>query len=179
MVLKKTLPLILAPLLAPLSACAPPPAAAVDPAMLPGRAPLTVLVFFSTGCHCLAAHDARLVALAGRARPRGVQFFMVDSEVDASDARDQAEAQRRGYPFPMFLDHGAKLANQVGAEYASYSVLLDAQGRILYRGGIDSDKSVLHDDATPYLEDALDDALAGRPPRVAYGKALGCALRKW
>lgn len=160
-------------------ACAPPPTTGVDPAQLPTRSPLTVLVFFSPGCHCLAAHDARLVALAGRYGPRGVQFFMVDSEVDGSDARDQAEARRRGYPFPMLLDHGAKLASQAGAEYASYTALLDAGGRVLYRGGIDSDKNDLHDDAELYLQNALDDALAGRLPRVAQGKAFGCALRKW
>jgi hypothetical protein len=48
-----------------------------------------------------------------------------------------------------------------------------------YRGGIDSDRIHLHDDRTPYLEQALDDLLAHREPRVAEGKSLGCALQKW
>jgi hypothetical protein len=159
--------------------CSAPAVAAVDPSALPTQAPLTVLVFFSPGCHCLAAHDARLVSIATRYGSRGVQFFMVDSEAKGDDARDQAEAQRRGYPFPMLRDRGATLADRVGAEYASYSVVLDAGGRVLYHGGIDSDRNDLHDDATPYLQDALDDALAGRPPRLAQGKTLGCSLQKW
>jgi len=151
----------------------------VDPSTLPSRAPWTVLVFFSPTCHCLEQHDARLRALYEAYHLRGVQFFMVDSEVRGSPDRDEAEAHRRGYPFPIVRDAGAALANELGATYATYSVVLDAQGRIHYDGGIDSDKNHLHDDATPYLRDALDDLLAGRPPHRAEAKTLGCALEKW
>ncbi len=163
------------------AACAPvgPRVASLDPAVLPSRAPWTVLVFFSPSCHCLEQHDGRLRSLYDTYYPRGVAFLMVDSEVSGSADRDEAEARRRGYPFPIMQDRGAKLANKLGAEYATYSVVLDGEGLIRYHGGIDSDKTHLHDDATPYLQDALDDVLAGRPPRRAEGKTLGCALQKW
>jgi hypothetical protein len=142
------------------------------------RAPLTVFVFFSTHCHCLDVHDGRLRALEGAYRPRGVQFVMVDSEVDGSPALDAEQAKRRGYRFPIVRDRGAKLADAVGAEYATYTVVADVEGRIRYRGGIDSDKIHLHEDASRYLQDALDDLLAARPPRLSEGKTLGCALMK-
>ena len=162
-------------------ACAPsgPRVSAVDPAALPARAPWTVLVFYSPTCHCLQQHEARLRALYDAYHPRGVQFFMVDSEVRGSPDRDEAEARRRGYPFPIVRDAGATLANELGATYATYSVVLDAAGRIRYDGGIDSDKNHLHEDATPYLQDALDDLLGGHAPRRAEAKTLGCALDKW
>jgi AhpC/TSA family len=174
----KMLPLLL--VLAAAS-CAPPGprVAVVDPATLPTRAPWTVLVFFSPTCHCLERHEARLRALYDAYHPRGVQFLMVDSEVRGSPERDEAEARRRGYPFPIMQDRGAGLADRLGAQYATYSVVLDEQGHIRYHGGIDSDRDHLHDDATPFLGNALDDLLAGHAPRVAEGKALGCALQKW
>jgi AhpC/TSA family len=140
---------------------------------------LTVLVFFSRHCHCLDAHEPRLRALALAYGPRGVAFSMIDSETGATVERDAAEARARGYPFPILVDGGARLAGRLGARYATYAVVLDAGGRVRYRGGIDTDKTHLTDDATPYLENALDDLLAGRAPRVAEGKALGCALRTW
>ena len=115
--------------------CAPAPVARVDPALLPSRAALTALGFFSADCHCFAAHDARLVALAGRYAGRGVSFVVVDSEVGADASRDAAEAARRGYPFPIVVDRGAKLAAQAHAVYATYSVLLDAQGACSTRAG--------------------------------------------
>jgi hypothetical protein len=58
-------------------------------------------------------------------------------------------------------------------------VVLDREGHVLYRGGIDSDKQRLHSDATPFLRNALDDLLAGRAPLRPEGKTLGCVLRRW
>ncbi len=142
-------------------------------------APLTVLIFFSRECHCLNQHDARIRALYEAYHPRGVQVLMVDSEVRASPDEDAAEGARRRYPFPILIDPKAHLADALGAEYATYSVIVDAQGRIRYRGGFDSDKTHLRANATHYVSDALDDLLAGRAPRVAEAKTLGCALEKW
>jgi hypothetical protein len=140
---------------------------------------LTVLVFFSPDCDCLTEHDARLRAIADAYRSRGVRLFMVDSERRGSLERDAAEGRRRGYSFPILLDRGARVADLLGAEYATYAVVIDSKGRVRYRGGIDSDKLHLHDDATPYLRNALDDLLSDREPRLTEGKALGCALQRW
>jgi hypothetical protein len=142
------------------------------------QAPFTVLVFFSRDCHCLDQHDARIRALYDAYHPRGVQVVMIDPEVRASPEIDAAEATRRGYAFPILIDRGAQLADMLGAEYATYSVIVDAQGRVRYHGGFDTDKTHLREGATPYVRDALDDLLAGRPPHVAETKALGCSLEK-
>jgi peroxiredoxin len=150
-----------------------------DVRQLVAEAPFTVLIFFSRTCHCLDQHDARIRALYDEYHPRGVQVVMVDPEIRATPVNDAAEATRRGYSFPLLLDPGAKLADTLGAEYATYSVVVDAQGNVRYRGGFDSDKTHLRADATPYVRDALDDLLAGRSPRVAEAKTLGCALEKW
>ena len=151
-------------------------ASATLPADL-ARSKLTVLVFYSEHCPCFRIHEARLVELARTYAPRGVRVIFVDSEVSASVERDSRAASERGLP-AIALDPGAKLADAVGADYATYSVVLDPQGRVRYRGGIDSDKDRLHDDPQSFLRDAVEDLLAGREPRVAEGKALGCALQK-
>jgi redoxin len=143
------------------------------------RAHLTVLVFFSPHCRCLDVHEPRLSALDAAYRASGVQFLMIDSEAGGSVERDDAEAKARRYPFPILLDRKAKLADAVGARYASYSVVLDRDGRVRYRGNIDSDKTHLHDSAIPDLKSAIDDLLAGRTPRAASGEGLGCALQTW
>jgi len=150
----------------------------VDARATTADAALTVFVFFSPHCHCLDAHERRLRALVDAYGPRGVRFLMIDSEAAGSPEADRIEAKRRGYSFPILSDQGAKLADALGAEYATFSVIADANGRIRYRGGLDSDKVNLHDNANFYLQDALTDLLAGRPPRVAEGKTLGCTLKK-
>lgn len=151
----------------------------VDASRLVAGAPLTVFVFFSRECHCLTQHDGRLKDLYAAYHPRGVDFVMVDPEVRATPAIDAAEAEKRGYPFPIFLDPGARLADALGAKYASYTVIVNAHGEVLYRGGIDSDKTHLRASATPYLRNALDDLLAGHAPRQPEAKTLGCSLETW
>lgn len=136
-----------------------------------------VVIFFSAECHVLRAHDARVVQLAADFAPQNVQFLAVDSEVGATLEQGRAELARRGYPFPLVVDRGGAIAEKLGAEYAGYSVIVDREGRVRYRGGLDSDRVRLRDDATWYVRDALRDLLSGKNPRVAEGKALGCALR--
>jgi peroxiredoxin len=143
------------------------------------RAAFTVLVFFSADCDCQRAHDARLRELYLRYRGRGVDLLAVDSEVAASLSRDEALARQRAYPFALLIDHGGKLAHALEADYATYSVVIDAAGQVRYRGGLDSDYRDLHEDASFYLRDALDDLLAGRPVRAPEAKTLGCGLRLW
>ncbi|MBI2395271.1 MAG: redoxin family protein [Deltaproteobacteria bacterium] len=143
------------------------------------RAPLTVLVFVAADCPCLHAHLPRLRELAKTYGPRGVQFVGVDSEVFANPERARQTERDLDLPFPVVVDHGARLANALGAEYATFTAVLDRSVNVHYRGGIDSDKRRMHDGATPYLREVLDDLLAGKPTRRKEGKALGCVLRKW
>jgi hypothetical protein len=139
----------------------------------------SVLVFMSRQCPCLAAHDERLRELATTFASRGVRFAAIDSEVGGTPEIEAAEALKRQYPFPILVDTGARLANKLGAEYATYTVILNRAGQVVYRGGIDSDKAKLHDDATMYVRDALTDLTTGKALRRSEGTALGCMLRKW
>jgi hypothetical protein len=140
---------------------------------------LTVISFFSAHCPCQAAHDARLRELHARFGAAGVAFLAVDSEIGATDGADEAERIARGYPFPIARDPGAALARSLGARYATYTVVLDGDGHVRYRGAIDSDRTHLTPGASFYLEDALVALLAGRSPRVTSSEALGCALQTW
>ncbi len=98
---------------------------------------------------------------------------MVDSEVGASNERDASFESEQTFGFPMLADAGGKLARAMGAELATFSVIVDRAGNVRYAGGIDDDRSHLREEATPYLKDALDDVLAERAVRRSEGKALG------
>ncbi len=162
---------------------AAPPLAGTDGAphdLLPtGEERYVVLIFFSADCQVLAAHDERIRGIAETYVRRGFRFLAVDPEVGATLEVDAREVAARGYPFPIVLDRGARLAKAAGALYAGQTFVIDRSGRPVYQGGIDSDRTRLTNGKASYLVDALDDLLAGRPPRVAQTKVLGCALRTW
>jgi hypothetical protein len=159
-------------------------AASTTPSSLRELAPrgpekYTVVIFFSADCHVLKAHDERLRELAAEYAGRGVRFVALDPEAGATPAADEEEANRRHYPFPIRIDEGARIAKAARAAYAGHTIVVDREGTVVYRGGIDSDRVHMTDDATPYLRNALADLVGGRAPRVAETKVLGCALRTW
>jgi len=165
--------------LPPAAAVAQDPAGgAVDLRAAASRAPFTVVELFSAHCPCQRAHDERLRALHAEFAPRGVQFLAVDAEVGASAERARAERAARGYPFPLLFDPSGQTIDALGADYATYTVVLDHEGRVLYGGGIDSDKQHLTASPRTYLRDALTDLTDGRPPRTPSGKTLGCSLER-
>jgi predicted DCC family thiol-disulfide oxidoreductase YuxK len=137
--------------------------------------PYTVVTFFSAECPCQRAHDARLRALIAKDAPHDVGFLVVDSEESATLTRDAGESKARGYP--ILVDDAGKLAGALGAEFATYSVVLDREGKVLYRGAFDSDRVHLREAAAPFLDDALADALSGRPVKRPETKTLGCTLQ--
>jgi len=142
-------------------------------------APATVVEFFSSNCPCQDAHDERLIALYRRYQPQGVRFVVVDANYSAGLDHDIAEVTERHYPFPIVVDPGGALMKALGAKYATYSVLLDQQGKVRYRGGFDSDRHPLSEHPKAYLDQAIASLLAGREPDPAETKTLGCALERW
>ncbi len=141
-------------------------------------APFTVVVFFSAHCPTQRTHDARLVELYRAYTDRGVRFVVVDAEAGASAERSAEEARARGFPFEIVPDPEGKVADALGARLSTHVVILDDHGKVWYKGGIDSDRIKLHDDAKRYVADALDDLLAGRVVRVPEAKTLGCPLER-
>lgn len=143
-----------------------------------GDGQFLVVTFFSSSCPCQAAHDSRLRDLHKQWHSQGARFISIDSEADSSLAIDIREAERRDYPFPILSDREGKLADLFDAKFATFTVILDREGNIRYRGGIDSDKSRLTDNARHYVRTALAQLFAGQEANPKEGKALGCFLRR-
>jgi hypothetical protein len=134
------------------------------------QAKWTVLVFYSASCPCQQAHQQRLQALKARFAKQAIQWYLVDSEPND-------EPQPSTF-WPMIDDRAGNLADQLGATFATYTVILNQQGKVVYHGGIDSDRKYLTESRIQYVKNALDDLLAKRPLRQTYGKTLGCTLRR-
>jgi len=143
-----------------------------------GEADYLVLTFFSATCPCQTLHDPRLRALHEDFGSSGVVLLAVDSEAGSSLERDRQEAAKRFYDFPILSDPDAKLADAVGARFATFTVIVDRSGAIRYRGGIDPDRTRLRGDSPQYVREGLERLLAGSSPDPAETKAFGCYLRR-
>lgn len=139
-----------------------------------------VAVVFSC-CHCpyVVAWEDRLNAVArdyeGRAGLVAVNSnagYLGDS---VEDMRERAAKKR--FVFPFLLDESQNVARAYGAARTPEVFLFDAERRLAYHGAPDSDYSD-EERAEPWLRQALDAVLAGKPPRVAETPPVGCSV-KW
>ena len=147
----------------------------------PGDAPATLVVFTCNHCpYALAWHD-RIAAVA-RDYPN-VKVLAVSSNDAVRYPRDSYEAMRErvqadgGWPMPYLYDESQDVARAYGAKTTPDCFLIDAQGRVVYRGAPDAD----HEDPSQnaaWLRDAIDATLAGSAPATAQTTPVGCSI-KW
>lgn len=142
----------------------------------------TVVVFTCNHCpYALAWHD-RIAQAARDYSGRGVQFLAINSNDAERYPRDSYDAMRRrvaseDWPMPYLHDATQEVARKYGAKTTPDLFVLDAAGRLRYRGAPDGD----YDDpsqAAAWLREALDAVLAGEPPARPETKPVGCSI-KW
>jgi mono/diheme cytochrome c family protein len=132
------------------------------PAPFEGR--LSALFFVSVECPASNREDARRGALA-REFP-AVSFFAVYSNDHEGSAEVADHARRSEFPGQVLKDDGQVLADRFEVETTPTVCLIDASGRLRYKGRIDE------------LPAALEAVQAGREVAVASTPASGCRLKR-
>ncbi|MEA2250333.1 MAG: hypothetical protein QOI62_3409 [Solirubrobacteraceae bacterium] len=147
----------------------------------PGDAPATLVVFTCNHCpYALAWHD-RIAAVA-RDYP-DVKVLAINPNDAERYPRDSAQAMRErvsgdgGWPMPYLRDESQEVARAYGARTTPDCFVVDAEGRVAYRGAPDADHGDEALDAA-WLRDALDAVLAGRAPATPATEPVGCSI-KW
>lgn len=147
----------------------------------PGDAPATLVVFTCNHCpYALGWHD-RILAVA-RDYPN-VNVLAVSSNDAVRYPADSYEAMRErvqadgGWPMPYLYDESQDVARAYGAQTTPDCFLIDAEGRVVYRGAPDADYQDPSQNAA-WLRDAIDATLAGSAPANAQTTPVGCSI-KW
>lgn len=133
----------------------------------------TVLYTWSIPCPCTDVLEQRMKLTYARFNEKqGVSWVAVDGEPLDTPERVLDEMVRLRAFYKMLLDPEQKLTRRLGVDQAVQVVVLDADGRIRYRGPPDHDYEA--GDAR-FLVDALERVLAGEPVAVAErGSDYGC-----
>ena len=147
-----------------------------------GDGAATVVVFTCNHCpYALAWHD-RIVSTARDYAGRGVRFLAInpnDGERYPADSYEamQTRVREEDWPMPYLRDESQDVARAYGAKTTPDVFVIDAEGRLRYRGAPDADYSDPSQNAS-WLRQALDDVLAGRDPETAETDPVGCSI-KW
>lgn len=88
--------------------------------------------------------------------------------------------QKKATPTAYLLDPTGEVGKAYGAKTTPHMFVIDKKGNVVYAGAIDDHPGV---DATEipvsknYVQQALDEALAGKPVTTATTKAYGCSVK--
>ena len=155
-----------------------PDATAASLAALTRERELTVLVFWSGGCPCVRRYQGRVDALLDRYREARVRVIGVASNAGESLSEAQRVAAARGVRIPIYRDEGGAVARALDVTTTPTVVVLDARGEVRFRGWLDDEREPGDPRRHPWLEQALDDLLAGRDARTQRTPTWGCTITR-
>lgn len=143
------------------------------------RAAYTVVALTGTTCPVSQKLGPTLAALEKAYAAKGVRFVYVNPSPVESAADMDAMRRRLGWRGAVVRDPDQRWAKALGARTTTDTYVLDAHGKIVYRGAVDDQYAVGASLPAPrnrFLASALDALLAGRSPKVCATTAPGCLL---
>jgi peroxiredoxin len=146
-----------------------------------------VLEWNNPGCPFVRKHyNGNMQALQKDFTQKGVVWLAVNStETRSGDylAPEQLALWMRdkgASPTATLMDPDGKAGAAFGARVTPHMYIVNAQGLLVYAGGIDSIPSAREADiqtATNYVRQGLTELLAGQPVSVATSRAYGCSIK--
>ncbi len=145
------------------------------------RGYVVVVVFVGTSCPVGDLYVPRLIELAGLYESQAVVFLAINSN-DSESIDDVVEHARRSHmTFPVLKDPENRVADRLLVERTCEALVIDASGRLRYRGAIDDQYGLGSRRDTPshdYLKDAIDAVLAGRAVSPDLTHVVGCPIER-
>ncbi len=135
-----------------------------------GSAGLAV-VFWSDACPWVDKYADRMGSLAESYGRAGVGFVFVQSE----PLSEEGGGSNPGAP--VVLDVEGELASSMGARNAPQAFFFGPDGGLAYQGAIDDSPANVDRVRVPYLQQAMDQSIAGMPIEVQSTRALGCSIQ--
>lgn len=137
----------------------------------------TVLIFISTECPVSNGYNERMEKLAQDFSSRGINVIGINANATEPVTKVKQHAAEHKLTFPIYKDHGNKVADLLGAQVTPETYVLDSNNRLLYHGRIDNSRE-LSKIASSETREALDALLAGQPVTKTQARAFGCTIKR-
>ena len=139
-----------------------------------------VLMTYGNGCGIVQKSLPRFREIRDEYRTKGVEFLLIDSNLQDSRDAVASESADFGNDLPILIDETQLIGEALGVDRTADVFVVDPKNwTLVYRGPMDDRLSYgaqKPDAKKQYLTDALDAALAGKPVAVAKAEALGCLV---
>ena len=147
-----------------------------------------VLEWFNPECPFVKKHygSDNMQKLQHEYTGKGVVWLTIDSNALGTEGNitpDQAQkimASWKTKQTALLLDPESKVARSYGAKNTPNMVIINPEGKIIYRGAIDSKATPNPSDipnSTNYVKAALDQSLSGKSVSTPETKPYGCSVK--
>ena len=142
----------------------------------------TILFFILPDCPISNAYAPEIKRISAEYSQQKIASFVIYVDPDFTTDAAKKHARDYGYECPAICDNSLKLVQQTGVTIAPEVVVLDPNGKRLYRGRIDNlyaglgkrrPKATEHD-----LRNTLDAILNGKPVPNETTPSIGCFIAK-
>lgn len=139
-----------------------------------------VVVFITTDCPIANRYASEIEAIRAEYESRGVRMTLAHVDPDLSVKEAARHAEEYGLRARVVVDRGHQLVSAVKARITPEAFVIDANGRVRYRGRInDQFAGYGQRRAAPRthdLRDALDAVLEGRAVKRPVTTPVGCVI---
>ncbi|MEW6237109.1 MAG: redoxin domain-containing protein [Candidatus Omnitrophota bacterium] len=155
-------------------------------------AAILVVIFTCNHCPTAQAYEERIIKIVADYKDKAVAFVAISpndpkalrlDELGYTDLSDtlpemKIRAEQRQFNFPYLFD-GEKqdVSRAYGPTATPHVFIFDKERKLRYSGGVDNSEKVEKADA-PYVRNALDALLAGKPVPEETTRRMGCSI-KW
>lgn len=147
--------------------------------------PAVVVLFTSNHCPYDKLYHQRIERLLDTYRKKGVKFVLINSNDSQRSPQNKPQQMAEKikdlrWNVPYLVDDKQKVAARFGANKNPEVYVLQHRAdkfHILYSGSIDDNPQVASDVSQPYLSEALDAVLAGKPVVVDETYPTGCMIK--
>ena len=151
-----------------------------------GKVDGAIIVFTCNTCPYSKMYEQRIIDLHRKYEPLGYPVIAIqpnDPKKSPGDSFDKmkSRAKSKGYPFPYVIDETQEVTRKFGATNTPHVYVLQNQSQdfsVRYIGAIDDNARSGEAASRHYVEDAVDNLLAGKLVEEKSTKAIGCGI-KW
>lgn len=142
-----------------------------------------IIIFSCNHCPYAQAYESRIIELQNDFAERGIQLVAINSNDAETYEEDSFEnmkirAAKIGYNFPYLRDESQQTARDYKAAHTPEIFFFDDKRSLIYTGKIDDNWQDETKVRMRYLQNAIEEFLAGKEISAPETYAVGCTI-KW
>ena len=145
-----------------------------------------IVIFTCNTCPYSVAYEDRIIALDKKYKSRGYPVIAINPNDPAAIEGDEladmkVRAVEKGFTFPYLQDVGQQVYPQYGATKTPHVFVLqkeDEKNIVRYIGAIDDSSRNPKNVTKRFVEQSVNDLLAGKTLTITRTKAIGCSIKK-